>query len=106
MGEKYAPDQTKPVSADFTINARVMQILARRWIDMTGVEVGTTDGVVLIQGRLEREPKGWGEDDELARERFILSLRAQIRNIPGVADVVMRLHEGDDREAPWAENIS
>ncbi len=76
--------------ADFAINAKVRQVLARRWVQMKGLEVGTTDGVVLIKGRLEREPGGLTlQGDALAQERFLWRLRSELRAIPGVADVVM-----------------
>jgi hypothetical protein len=87
------------LSADYTINARVMQILTRRWVTLSTVEVGTTDGVVLIKGALEREPGGWEEADDLSRQRFLHSLRTAVRGIPGVVDVVMELN-APEGEAP------
>lgn len=90
-------------SADYSINARVMQVLARRWVSLSGIEVGTTGGVVLIKGTLEREPGGWEANDDLARERFVHGLRSAIRGIPGVVEVVMELNEQENTEAPWTE---
>ncbi len=90
-------------SADYSINARVMQVLARRWVDLSGIEVGTTGGVVLIKGDLEREPGGWDANDDLSRERFVHGLRTAIREIPGVVDVVMELDEHENTEAPWTK---
>jgi hypothetical protein len=78
--------------ADFAINARVRQVLTRRWVLTEGLEVGTTDGVVLIKGQLEREPGGltMGTDAD-AGDRFVRRLRSEIKAIPGVTDVVMEI---------------
>jgi len=81
---------------DFAINARVRQALARRWIRHQGLEVGTTDGVVLVKGRLDMEPGGPdvpGED--FPQERLVRRLRADLVAIPGVVDVVMEFHRSD-----------
>ncbi len=80
------PDQP----ADFAINAKVRQVLARRWVQSEGLEVGTTDGVVLLKGRVEREPGGGSAaGDGVARDRFLWRLRSELRAIPGVVEVVM-----------------
>lgn len=78
--------------ADFAINARVRQVLTRRWVRTDGLEVGTTAGVVLIKGRIEREPGGLalGGDGD-AGDRFVRRLRSEIKAIPGVTDVVMEI---------------
>lgn len=80
--------------ADFAINARVRQVLTRRWVRTDGLDVGTTDGVVLIRGRLEREPGGLTlSSDPDAGERFARRLKSEIKAIPGVTDVLMEIHE-------------
>lgn len=85
--------------ADFAINARVRHVLARRWVQTDGLEVGTTDGVVLIKGRIEREPGGLTlASDTDAGDRFVHRLRSEIKAIPGVTDVVMEIH-GAERGA-------
>ena len=78
--------------ADFAINAKVRQLLARRWVRIEGLEVGTTAGVVVIKGCLEREPGGlsMGNDADVG-DRFVRRLRGELKAIPGVADVVLEI---------------
>ena len=76
--------------ADFAINARVRQLLTRRWVNRNGLEVGTTEGVVLLKGPIEREPAGVSSDqDPIAHEQFLWRLRTELKAIPGVIDVVI-----------------
>lgn len=84
-----------PGSADFAINAKVRQVLARRWVIPEKLEVGTTDGVVLLKGHLEREPAGPGTEDVDARGLFLRRLRTELKAIPGVVDVVMDAPEAE-----------
>ncbi len=89
-----ALDGSEP-RADYAINARVRQVLRRRWVRGDGLEIGTTDGVVLLRGPLELEPVSCREDeDSLDRERFLWRLRSELKAIPGVVDVVME--DGDE----------
>ncbi len=83
-------------SEDFAVNARVRQLLARHWVRQERLEVGTTDGVVLLKGCLELEPGGAiSLEDERSRQRFVQRLRGDIAAIPGVADLVMELHRAE-----------
>ena len=77
---------------DFAIHARVRRALARRWVRADRLEIGTTEGVVLLKGRLETEPgdradsagnEAWG--------RFVQDLSRELRAIPGVVDVVLEI---------------
>jgi hypothetical protein len=77
---------------DFAINARARRAIARRWIRCDHLDVGTTDGVVLVKGRLELEPGG---PELVDRERLIRGLRSDLTAIPGVVDVVMEFHRGE-----------
>ena len=78
--------------ADFAINARVRQVLSRRWVNLQGLEVGTTAGVVVLKGKLERELDGArGTMDREAYERFLWRLRSELKAIPGVSDVAMEV---------------
>ncbi len=82
--------------ADFTIHARVRQVLTRRWVRTDGLEVGTTDGVVVIKGSLDREPGGFTVgSDPAVRERFIKSLTRELKGIPGVTEVVLELRPSE-----------
>ena len=85
---------------DFEINARVRQVLARRWVVQHELEIGTTDGVVVLKGRLAREPGGPAAADcPEARETFLRRLRSELKGIPGVVDVVMELHDAERTDA-------
>lgn len=91
-----APASNGPSSgqpADFAINAKVRQLLARRWVCVDGLEVGTTDGVVVIKGSLEREPGSltMGSDSDVG-DRFVRRLRGELKAIRGVTDVVLEVH--------------
>lgn len=79
--------------ADFAINAQVRQLLARRWVQTERLEVGTTDGVVVIKGNLDREPGSLTMSaDPDARDRFVRKLRCELKSIPGVTEVVLEVH--------------
>lgn len=83
-------DEARP--ADYAINARVRQVLSRRWVKLQDLEVGTTDGVVVLKGKLERELDGArGSMDREAYERFLWRLRSELKAIPGVTDVAMEV---------------
>jgi hypothetical protein len=89
-GDESAPNGQP---ADFAINAKVRQLLARRWVRTEGLEVGTTDGVVVIKGPLEREPGSLTmASDPDARDRFVWRLKSELRAIPGVTEVVLEVH--------------
>jgi hypothetical protein len=81
---------------DFAINAQVRRALARRWIRSECLDIGTTDGVVLVKGRLELEPGG---SQPVDRERLIRRLRTDLTAIPGVMDIVMEFHRGEQEAA-------
>lgn len=82
--------------ADFAINAQVRRVLTRRWVRTDGLEVGTTDGVVLIKGSLDREPGSLTMSAEPdARDRFVRKLRGELMAIPGVTQVVLEFHPAE-----------
>jgi hypothetical protein len=87
-------------AADFAINARVRQVLTRRWVRRDQLEIGTTDGVVVLKGQIEREPAAVETEDPGAQERFLWRLRAELKAIPGVVDVVMDTDSTERTQAP------
>jgi len=88
--------------ADFAINAKVRQLLNRRWVNLAGLEVGTSDGAVFLRGQLEREPGGSVESETpMARDRFLHRLRNEIKAISGVLEVVMDIDETERTDIPW-----
>lgn len=80
---------------DYRLNAQVRTVLVRRWIDLSKVEYGVTNGVVYLRGSLlpcltERE-RG---DERLRKEEEATvagRLERVLRQLPGVRDVVFQL---------------
>jgi hypothetical protein len=92
---------------DSKIQARARILLARRWVDLRTVTIGTTNGVVYIGGSLRTSggpgselpgafpgrPAGW-----LGR------LRRELEEIPEVRDVVFQLQDGEEADLEWREH--
>ncbi len=76
---------------DSRIQAKVRILLARRWVDLRAVTIGTTNGVVYLGGDL-RTAGGPGADAPgLLPGRsssWLNRLRKEIAAIPDVRDVV------------------
>lgn len=87
--------------SDFTISAQVRRQLVRRWVRAESLEVGVTEGVVLLRGSLVLEAGGAIDLADLtARSRFLRRLRGDLLSLQGVRDVVMDLRQtGGEREA-------
>ena len=81
---------------DSKIQAKVRILLARRWVDLRSVTIGTTNGVVYIGGELRTE-SGPGLDAPdaapAARDAWCRRIQREIEAIPEVRDVVFRLGE-------------
>ena len=82
--------------ADAKIQAKVRILLARRWVDLRSVTIGTTNGVVYIGGEL-RTASGPGLDAPgaaaAARAAWCRRIQREIEAIPEVRDVVFRFGE-------------
>ena len=82
---------------DSKIQARVRILLARRWVDLRSVTIGTTNGVVYIGGslRISGGSAAWGnsegEADNDGSARWMSRIRREIAEIPEVRDVVFQL---------------
>jgi hypothetical protein len=89
---------------DFGINGRVRHVLAKRWVRSETLEIGVTEGVVLLKGYLDLEPGGGADlTNGGARARFLRRLRGDLLGIPGVTDVVMDLHSSEESAARWMQ---
>jgi len=92
-------------SIDTKIQAQVRILLARKWVDLRPLTIGTTNGVVYIGGSL-RWTAGGGRDSDLetpeAREAYLYRLMAELRAIPEVQDVIFRFPEWhpEDSDSP------
>jgi hypothetical protein len=82
-------------STDLRIQARVRILLARKWVDLRSLTVGTTNGVVYLGGRLRLTGRGRSEAGEGAAgdKAWLSRLRQEIGAIPEVDDVVFQFHE-------------
>ncbi len=90
---------------DSRIQARVRILLARRWIDLSSITVGTTNGVVYIGGSLRTTGRPEAASETRADgpgDRWLSRIRREISSIPEVRDVVFQLH--DRGEAGWQEH--
>jgi hypothetical protein len=87
---------------DFAINANVRRALARRWVRAERLEVGVTEGVVLLRGPLEVEAGGGADLAEPdARGRFLRRLRSDLLGLKGVTDVVMDVQRMEGEGERW-----
>ena len=93
---------------DSRIQAKVRILLARRWVDLRSVTIGTTNGVVYIGGRLRASGGGAGPGLEAAEEpdasgagRWLGRIRREITEIPEVRDVVFQLEGAESAGGRW-----
>jgi hypothetical protein len=88
---------------DSKIQAKVRILLARRWVDLRAVTIGTTNGVVYIGGSLKSSgrPSAAPEEPDPAEAaldgspRWFQRIRREISEIPEVRDVVFMLGDRD-----------
>jgi len=94
---------------DYRINAEVRRLLVSRWVDVTRLQIGTTNGVVYLMGSLGTaiaEPiRRDLEAQRLSpRERALhlaKTLEKDIRRIHNVRDVVFKLDNVFKRGGRW-----
>jgi hypothetical protein len=80
---------------DSQIQARVRLLLARKWVDMRHLTIGTTNGVVYLGGGLKLTGAGPrdGNQRPIGGRTWLQRLRQEISSIPEVNDVVFQFHE-------------
>lgn len=88
---------------DSKIQAKVRILLARRWVDLGSVTVGTTNGVVYLGGRLQATGGPGPAADPPGHDAWRRRIRREIAAIPEVRDVVFRFQESDLPEEPCRE---
>lgn len=104
---------------DYRVNAEVRRILVSRWVDVSRLQLGTTNGVVYLMGSLDttvmdpgrRQAAGRSGDWQPAAvpqrspaERLLhlaMSLEKEIRRIRDVRDVVFKLDNVFKRSGRW-----
>ncbi len=80
---------------DYRLNAQVRTVLVRRWIDLSKVEYGVTNGVVYVRGSLRSYMTAREQGDERLRREEEATVAGRLerilRQLPGVRDVVFQL---------------
>lgn len=94
---------------DYKLNAEVRRFLVSRWVDMTRLQHGVTNGVVYIMGTLDttmEDPRR--REDELVRRDALnrvlplaMRLEKELRRIRDVRDVVFKLDNVFKRGGRW-----
>jgi hypothetical protein len=93
---------------DYRINAEVRRLLVSRWVDVSALRIGATNGVVYVTGRLDLSVEDPGRrqamdhDDKMARTlRLVMQLERELRRIRDVRDVVFKLENVSKRGGRW-----
>lgn len=94
---------------DYRLNAEVRRFLVSRWVDVSRLRLGTTNGVVYIIGTLDttmEDPhRRVDEVVHLAASdrvlRLAVSLEKYLRRMPDVRDVVFKLDNIYKRGGRW-----
>lgn len=96
---------------DYRINAEVRRLLVSRWVDVTRLQIGTTNGVVYMMGSLGTTMGDLGRREATAvppstPERALhlaKTLEKDIRRIRNVRDVVFKLDNVFKRGGRWRQ---
>ena len=89
---------------DSQILAEVRSLLERRWVDLSQLHLGTTNGVVYIEGILR--PRFEALHDGRSSMLFGSRLKKEIASIEGVRDVVVAALVPVGEERPWRSRRS
>ncbi|MCA9758437.1 MAG: hypothetical protein KDA27_21755 [Candidatus Eisenbacteria bacterium] len=76
---------------DSQIQARVRLLLARKWVDLKSLTIGTTNGTVYLGGGLKLT--GGKNGEGRGGRTWLTRLRQEICAIPDVNDVVFQFHQ-------------
>ena len=96
-------------TSDSKIQAKVRILLARRWVDLRSVTIGTTNGVVYIGGdvRISGGSGAWDQTsagaDGAGGTRWLSRIRREISEIPEVRDVVFQLDGQGPMRETWPQ---
>lgn len=94
---------------DYKINAEVRRLLVSRWVDVSRLQLGSTNGVVYIMGCLDtvvadpqrRADQAMRRGDGERALRLAMLLEKEIRRLPFVRDVVFKLDNVYKRGGRW-----
>jgi hypothetical protein len=96
-------------SQDYRINAEVRRLLVSRWVDVSSLQIGTTNGVVYLMGSfepmvedaLERVGHVHERDPSQRLLRLLMLVEKELRRLRGVRDVVFHLCNARRKEGIW-----
>jgi hypothetical protein len=96
-------------SHDYRINAEVRRFLVSRWVDVSLLQIGTTNGVVylmgsfepLVEDALQRVGQMQERDPAQRLLRLLLLVEKELRRLRGVRDVVFNLRNARRKGGIW-----
>jgi hypothetical protein len=94
---------------DYRINAEVRRHLVSRWVDVSRLQLGTTNGVVYVMGFLDTTMEDPGRRlDEMEQRhpgaralQLAMRLDRDLRRLPDIRDVVFKLENVFKRGGRW-----
>ncbi len=92
---------------DARINSIVRNVLVRRWVDLDRLRIGTSDGVVHIEGEIRQclsLAPAIGEGRPSVQ--FVRKIDRELRRIAGVRDVVLSLDGFERVGTEWRRRAS
>jgi len=101
------PFSTRPTLnlADYKTSTLIRTLLVRKWVDMSCLDFGVTNGMVYITGTLRHHLSraNQAESDRVRAEELSLAIHVErsIRGLPGVRDIIFRLSNLSKRGSKW-----
>ena len=96
---------------DYRVNAEVRRLLVSRWVDVSRVQIGTTNGIVYLMGTLEPsvddalERAGVSTDTRDPGERLlrlVTVIEKELRRVRGVRDIVFNFRNLRKKGRSWS----
>jgi len=96
-------------SQDYRINAEVRRLLVSRWVDVSALQIGTTNGVVYLMGSFEPAVEdalqrvGQPPERDPAQRilRLLMVVDRDLKRLRGVRDVVLNLRNVRRKGGIW-----
>ena len=88
---------------DYRLNAELRKLFIRRWVDLSTLEYGVSNGVVYLRGTLRPYLVRASGNGVVAREEIelVVDLEHEIGLIPGVRTVVFQLDNLTKVDTEW-----
>jgi len=95
---------------DYRINAEARRLLVSRWVDVSVLQIGTTNGVVYLLGNFEPvvedalQRAGYPPEPNPVQRllRLVGLVEKELRRIPGVRDIVFNLRNIRKKGGTWS----